>query len=265
MSFDRYNGMIHKYTNEDEIFSKCARVGGPMGRFRYDSEAWVPIRNRGSTIITPEQRDETNSRNLDTYEELQRISEEILQSLSEPTRFKLAPAPSESMHMTLADLVSGPAYSEHVRANERAFREAVDGVFRKLPPTGPQVRMRVAGVSVFDIGVVVAVLRGRRTYARGFDRWNRFRNAIYADRVLRETYGVSGWEPHVGHITLFYVEDLLLREERDKLAQGLIKVNERFKDGRKLRFNVEKGEMRDFEDMSEYTREAVWPAYVFET
>ena len=260
MKIDGYNRMIARHIDAKEIGKKSVRIGGPVGRFRKINNIWSPISYMGLTIITPPMEDENNDGNRRTYEKLVQIQQDIIDKLGNE---KLAPVPPASFHMTLADLVSGDNYDTHVHPHERKFIDELSRVFGYLSLEDKKIDMEIAGLSMFDMGVVIAVLKALES--DGFDRWRFFRDAIYSDPELKNTYKVSGFEPYTGHITMFYVEDVLFRYERDRLGDILNIINENIKEEGDVDFklSVEKGEVRYFENMGSFKRKPNYPVYNF--
>lgn len=160
---------------------------------RYD---WTPVPHRGLTVLA-----EPYPIAGEPADRLQALQAE----LSEIAGF--APVPAETLHMTIADLLSGEAYGmfiESGRSNEDVA-ERYASVIAPAPPDGPGASSVgfIAGLGLFPgASVVIAPVRIPK---RLYESIIRMRAAIYGDAAFGE-WGVQHTFPFMGHVTLGYLE-----------------------------------------------------------
>jgi hypothetical protein len=134
----------------------------------------------------------------------------------------------------------------------------------------PPLQMRIRGLSVFRVGVIVAVVHAR--IQSNLDRVMDLREALYMNGNLRDSYDVHPHKQYlresgnfVLHISLLYVESMLTVPEKTLLADVLVALNARYFADREQRplFAVEQAELRKFEDMGSYCRNGGWLVHLF--
>jgi len=131
------------------------------------------------------------------------------------------PVPIETLHMTVADLVSGARY---VAIEQRGrTRELEDRVTKLLSAWGSdQVIGHVCGIGSFP-SVIVAIVDFEDSVA--YNRIVDLRDTIYTDPNLA-SLGVSRVFPFQGHITLGYLETAPARNLDQKISE--LRMQNRF-------------------------------------
>lgn len=258
-----YNGRIATSLGEPSLWVRAARTSGPTARFRRRSNrAWEALDHPGYTVITPTFEDETNPKNTATYVRLCDVQRALLDKMGSS---KLAPAPNSAFHLTVADLIADLPFRRRVRSDvrEARFRGCVKDILEKFQDSWPGAlpTFEVAGLSLFEAGFVVALVRAHADSAPGYIRLMSFRDHIYGG-ALKTDYSVDRIFPFTGHVTVAYIEDVLVRAERDQLAEVLLDLNGTLKDT-SLPLVVEVAELRKFDGMQRFYRDPSWPVYRF--
>jgi len=255
--FEEYNCHISAYLTKDRLKETARLVRGPAGLFaRQETGEWLPTAHPGYSIITPPFGEERDPVNVAAYGALDDVQQALCARLG---LVQFAPVPISSFHLTIASLISGGEYEERVAGpRERDFRRAVCAVFDGFSADSV-VRMEVQGVSLFRSGVVVA-LAGAED-AAGYRLLLEFRRAVYGDKTLRG-FGAAHGHPYTAHVTLAYVEDTLSFQDRDRLAETLLAVNERYF-AKPLPFNISAAELRKFDGLAVFYRQGGWPVFRF--
>lgn len=254
-SFTDYNQRI-EYNLDDTVIREISRkTKGLANRFqRSDSGEWKPVNYPGYTIITPTFEDDID--NIRTYTRLGDVQQILLQRLD---LFKYAPAPITSFHLTIADLIAGRSYENHVFGTKEQILQQV--LFSRIIPPTPlnPILMKVRGVSLFTMGAIVALVAA--IDKSGYDRLISFRDSIYDNGLLRD-FGVERKFKFTGHITLAYIEGMLSERDQNWLAETLIDINKRFFTN-SLQFNIKRAEVRKFDNMLRYYRQEAWKVFNF--
>jgi len=227
-----------------------------FGKFRESRDGlWEPVPYSGYTLITP--TFQADPKNADFYRLLSDIREELFWNILLPG---IVWAPSIALHLTIGRLISGDAFTCIMNSREEEFLLALSQLFSQISSTRPgSLNYEVKGLSIFPQGVLAAIVSP--VTEDDYKPLQAFRDCLYTDKILNNL-GVERKRSFHGHITLFYIEDKLFRNERRKLADALIDINKRFF-STPLPFNLTRAEVRKFDDLSEFHRRDHWPVYVF--
>lgn len=115
-----------------------------------------------------------------------------------------APVPEETLHVTLADLVSGGEYQNLLVRDRNDLLDRACAVAHEHGSLSA-ADVRLVGLGAFSsAGVVIGVLSFDKA---GYDSILVLRERIYNDPILRKL-GVHQRFPFLGHITLGYLETL---------------------------------------------------------
>ncbi len=221
-----------------------------------DSGQWEAVPFPGTTIVAPPSGEDPVNQAF--YQQLHAIHQTLVDSLPPDL---LIPLPSDSLHVTLADLLWADTY---VQAREQpGFEEKLNGeiadVFQTYPHSknGP-LRFQTLGYMVMPRALGICLVPDTEA---AYERLMLLRRSLYQQQTL---LGL-GIEQHYHltlHITLGYfgrVPDDLDRESlSDRLAQlsqtALVPLPE---------FVVQRAELRRFDNMTSYEREPGWPVLEF--
>ncbi len=255
-SFSEYVRRMDELISDSEIELRVKKLK-PGGR--WDLNTRNPLPHPGYTIITPPFFEEDIERNRQTYGTLVNVQNELLKCIGTSS---YVPAPPNSFHMTVADLVSTERYEAKVVKSQKegTLRNEVRRVFSNLShlQADRAPEMLVKGLTLFPI-VVVAIVSTKD--GEGYRKLANFRDAIYADPKLKQM-GVDRKFSFTGHVTLAYIEHQPSEDELDCLAKTLKTLNrDRF--GHGLPLTGARAELRKFNDMSCFYREYDWPVFRF--
>lgn len=216
-----------------------------------------PVPFPGYTVITPPSEEDEANKSL--YTNLQHCQEQILQEFPG----LMVPVPAASFHLTLADLVWANAFL-HLTENpefEEKLRAQIGQIFQQTQPLvggGQQIKFQLLGLMIMPRAIAVSLVpKDESTY----DRIVKFRRAIYQNGDLiglgiEQQYGLTA------HITLGYFGDVPPNFARDRLGNTLSDINLQWLDNPQELW-VKRAELRKFDDMTRYYREADWPILEF--
>jgi hypothetical protein len=210
----------------------------------------------GYSVITPPGQEDP--KNTAFYESLQAFQAQVVDRLGAGV---VIPVPADSFHLTLADLIWDSAY-RHAAENpafESQLRACVAQILEKFTPLvqhdrpiywqaiGLFLRTRAIGVCLAprEEGAYNCVIQMRRTL---------YQNPDLIALGIEQQYNFTA------HITLGYFGDALMQANRDRLSQTLVELSQSWLEtnaGEELW--VHQAELRKFDDMTAYYREADWP------
>jgi hypothetical protein len=215
----------------------------------------------GYTIITPPSDEDV--KNTDFYKQLQDYQAQLLDL---PINSNLlVPLPSESFHLTLADLIWDNAYGDAIARNpnyESDLRSCCARIFaqyRQSPKPQPNpIRFSILGVMLMPRAIAVCLVPQERSC---YEQIINFRRTIYQNSQLMPL-GIEQNYHLTAHITLGYFGDITPDLERKKFAEMLSELNQKWL-GNSPAFLVHRAELRKFDDMTRYYREPDWAAVDF--
>ena len=208
----------------------------------------------GYTLISPTNEDDAV--NTDAYAAIQAASDALVAQLPEGLLIGLPPA---SYHMTIADLIWDSGYRDHSLdpAYDQKLRDRLDVLFKDITPQviGPTcVTWKVLGFVVMPRAIGVCLIPSDEASYR---RTVRVRRSIYQDSAMMGL-GIDQQYHFTAHVTLGYFGDIPSDLDRAAIAQTLVAVNQQFMQ-KTVTLSLDRAELRRFEDMTRYTREAEWP------
>lgn len=212
----------------------------------------------GYTVITPPWEEE--SKNIDFYKNLKDCQEQLVQQL-EPNL--LVPVPPSSFHLTLADLIWDDAY-RHGSENpefDQLLRDRVAKSFEQSQPLvsgGNPIRWQLLGLIIMPRAIGVSMVP---TDEQSYERIVKLRRAIYQNRDLFGL-GIEQQYGFTAHITLGYFGEVSPNLDRERLSNTFSEFNLRWLD-QPQELWVHRAELRKFDDMTRYYREADWPILEF--
>lgn len=209
----------------------------PAGAYRREADGIVPESRPGCTILA------------EPYP-IRSIADDLgwLQNRLSRQCPEFAAVPIETLHMTIADLISRDAYTGLAPGERDKFCDtaarAVSG--RRFPEGAAGT---IAGIGVFSSIVITLVSFTSPVY----ETLVTIREAIHAG------FGLSWPYPFTGHVTLGYVEIPADADSarRDEAEQAVASAREALRaGGTSLRFGVVRPAVYTFEDMSRFD---AWP------
>ncbi|MBD2183045.1 DUF1868 domain-containing protein [Planktothrix sp. FACHB-1355] len=212
----------------------------------------------GYTTITPPS--EEDSENIAFYTHLKDCQEQLLQELDPGLLVAVPPA---SFHLTLADLIWDGAYRD---ANENPdfqvqLRHTIGQIFQHSQPVvggGIPIRWQLLGLMLMPRALAVYLLPADES---SYDRIVKLRQAMYQNRDLI-ALGIEQQYHFTAHVTLAYFGEVSPDLDRDRLSTTLSQFNRRWLEN-PPELVVKRAELRKFDDMTRYYREADWPVLEF--
>lgn len=216
-----------------------------------------PVHFPGYSVITPTWKDDL--KNPEFYQHMQECQTQLLQQI--PGDW-LVPLPPESFHFTLADLIWADAYQQAIATPkwQDDLHAKMANIFEECSHlgNGEPIHWQVFGIMVSNrsIGVLLVPVD-----EQSYERIVQLRRAIYQNQGLIGL-GIEQNYDFTGHITLAYFGKIPPTLDREALSVTLTEFNNQWIDNPK-KILVDRAELRQFEDMTEYSREADWPSFVF--
>ena len=227
---------------------------------------WQAAPFPGYTVITPPWCDDQG--NQSCYQVLEQQQQQLLAYLGSNL---FIPVPPSSFHVTLADLIWESAYL-HAAENpefEVNLQNRIANIFQEVRPnvTDAQPTLwQVLGMTIMPraIGVVLAP-KGEYAY----DRVIKLRRSLYQNSDLI-ALGIEQQYYFTAHVTLGYFgqrlssseESSISGVEADRWMASLADLNQYWQDNQ-MDLIIHRAELRKFDDMNHYYRQANWPVLEF--
>ena len=222
-------------------------------KFEWDgASGWEPLPFPGCTLMTPPQGEDQVNQAF--YDGLVTCQQQLLADL--PPGFIL-PLPTESLHVTLADLLWADRYDPVALSPTMTLklRDQVGQVLEsQAQEKGNPLRFQPLGFMVMPRAFGLCLVPDTEaTYQRVLA----LRRALYQDPDLLRL-GVEQNYHLTLHITLGYFGQVPETHDWDALADRLVDLNQTALVGLP-EFVVHRAELRQFDDMTRYYREPDWP------
>ncbi len=213
----------------------------------------------GYAVITPAGSED--AKNVGLYQTLADYQAQLLQQLG--TKL-FVPVPSESFHLTLADLIWDGSYLATVEANpqfDQQIKSCIADIFQQCQPLtdGNAIRFQVIGLNVMTRAISACLAP---TDEQSYERLLKFRRAVYQSRGLMGL-GIEQQYYFTPHVTLGYFGTIPLAAELTTMGDRVVELNQKWLDKEPQEFWVHRAELRKFDDMTRYYREADWPTFDF--
>ena len=215
----------------------------------------------GYTLINPpnEEKDTVNSA---FYSKLQDYQQEILQ-LPLASDF-IIPLPPNSFHLTLADLIWDSAYRDAKETNpnfEAQLQSCFDDIFQQYqnsvtldnPP-----KWQMLGLMLMPRAIAVCLVPVDKN---SYEQIVNLRRAIYQNPKLM-ALGIEQQYNFTAHVTLGYFGEIPADFKRADFAMMLSELNQKWMENLP-ELTVHRAELRKFDDMTSYYREADSPVLLF--
>lgn len=231
------------------------------GKFRLDSGVRQASFFPGYSLITPP--GEEDAKNSSFYGQLQSYQEELLQL---PVSGDLIVAvPPMSFHVTFADLIWDSAYVDACEKNpdfEEQLRWCCEEIFKQyqesMTRVSQAIQWQMLGLIVMPRALGVALVpRDESCY----EQIIQFRRTIYQNPRLM-ALGIEQHYHFTAHVTLAYFGEVSPDLDRVELGVMLSELNQKWlvNCGQ---FSMHRVELRKFDDMTRYYRQADWPSLDF--
>lgn len=211
----------------------------------------------GYTLTTPPWEDD--SENPTFYQNLLDCQKRLIEKLDAGL---MVPVPPESFHVTLADLIWDGAY-RHASENpdfDEQLRNQIAQSFAQCKRIGSNpIRWQLMGLMVRTRALGVCLVpRDQQSYEQIVE----FRRSVYQNAGLM-ALGIEQQYHFTAHITLGYFGDIKPDLDRHKLSILLSDFNLEWVDAEPQELIIQRGELRKFDDMTRYYRQADWPVFEF--
>lgn len=223
-------------------------------KYRLDSDGTrVAVSFPGYSIITPPA--EEDSGNQDFYQRLQASQQELGEKLD---RDLWIPIPSESLHLTLADLIWNDSYRHASQDPEfdQKLNQAIAQSFASFQSvqTHQPIRWQVFGMIVMPRAIGVCLVPRDEV---SYNELVQFRRAIYQNPSFM-ALGIEQQYHFTAHITFGYFGTIPSDLNRDHVSSIFSEFNHQWMDSHQ-EFVMKRAELRKFEDMTRYERQENWP------
>lgn len=232
----------------------------PSPKFYRDAAGEIqPADFPGYTVISPPWIDD--DQNTKFYEHLASYQQQLLQQLEAGL---VVPVPPQSFHFTLADLIWASAYDHAVETPdfEPQLQVQVGQSFSKstaLVQNPKPIYWQVLGVFLRTRAIGVCLVpKDEESYNRIVE----LRRMLYQNPGLI-ALGIEQQYNFTAHITLGYFGEVATTTDRDVLAQKIIQLNEWWLETTAQDIWVHRAELRKFDDMTRYYRQADWATVQF--
>ncbi len=186
-SFDDYSNRLEA-KRRDGLDPSHGRAGRKYRRSS-DRNDFEVMPYPGCTVLAMPYPIETRSPLVELQRQIRRITTRI------------ACVPDETLHMTLADLMAGPAYQGLASSQKERLICRARQIIATEPLAVP-VRAEAVGIASFPGAVVALVALSRQ----GYQAIARLRETLYSDAEI-QSLGVRSSKPFMAHVTLGYLED----------------------------------------------------------
>ena len=214
----------------------------------------------GYTVMTPPWEEETANQGL--YQAVETCQKQLLGVL--PLDL-LVPLPPESFHFTLADLIWENAYraaTEQIPDFEQQLRDRIGASFARCQSDVRQeepVRWQLFGFMVHTRSITLCLVpRNEEAY----NRLLQLRRSIYQNSQLI-ALGIEQQYRFTAHITLGYFGAIPTDLDLQGISAALADLSNQWLDRPAQEFWVSRAELRKFDNMIHFYREADWPTVSF--
>jgi hypothetical protein len=219
-----------------------------------------PVSFPGYSVITPPAGED--SANQQFYQQLETLQRQLFDNLGQDFYI---PLPTASFHFTLADLIWDESYRQVVKANPNFDRELQQQVAASINEY--QAESDNQPIS-WQLWGVIARPRAIMACLVPKDQ-NSYQSVIKLRRALYQNPGIVGLGVEqqydlTAHITLGYFDSIPNSLNRDRLCIVMSQINDRLVESELPEFTLKQAELRKFEDMIHYKREADWAVVNFD-
>jgi hypothetical protein len=256
-NYSTYIRRMMRSTLPDTYESQVRNLQSSPKFERLPSGSWSPKPFPGYTVVTPPGAEDPANSPL--YGHVAEYQQQLIQVLGSSL---FIPVPSESFHLTIADLIWSDSFT-HAMATDPSFEEKLRSSIEASFEHNRQARLdqpigfRVVGLMVMTRSLALALVA---TDEAGYNQMLELRRSIYQSPLLM-SIGIEQQYHFTPHITLGYFGDLAA-VDRSALATKIDELNQPWV-GTEETFWAKQAELRRFPDMTQYTRSSDWPSFIF--
>ncbi|MBE9042927.1 DUF1868 domain-containing protein [Pleurocapsales cyanobacterium LEGE 10410] len=213
----------------------------------------------GYSVITPLAGEDTANDNF--YRQIETLQRQISQQLGADFFIPLPPA---SFHFTLADLIWDESYRQAVAANpkfDEELRQQVAASFQQYhaESSNQSLAWQLWGLVTRPRAIMACLVpKDQESYQSVV----KLRRALYQNAGLIGL-GIEQQYDLTAHITLGYFNNIPDSLNRDRLCIVLSQINDRLVESELPEFIIQQAQLRKFENMTQYDREADWAVVEF--
>jgi hypothetical protein len=218
-----------------------------------------PVSFPGYSVITPPAGED--SANQQFYQQLETLQKQLFDNLGQDFYI---PLPTASFHFTLADLIWDESYRQVVKENPNFDRELQQQVAASIDEyqaeSDNQPSWQLWGVIARPRAIMACLVPKDQT---SYQSVIKLRRALYQNAGI-VGLGVEQQYDLTAHITLGYFDSIPDSLNRDRLCIVMSQINDRLVESELPEFTLKQAELRKFEDMIHYKREADWAVVNFD-
>ncbi len=222
--------------------------------------AGKPVSFPGYSVITPLAGED--SANKDFYAQLETLQQQLLEQIGKDFFIPLPPA---SFHFTLADLIWDESYRQAVAANpnfNQELQQQIAASFQEYQSESNHepLTWQLWGIITRPRAIMACLVpKDQASYEAVIGlRRSLYQNSGLIGLGIEQQYDLTA------HITLGYFGQIPDSLNRDRLCIILSQINDRLIERELPKFTIKQAELRKFEDMVQYSREADWAIVNFE-
>jgi hypothetical protein len=218
-----------------------------------------PVSFPGYSVITPPAGEDDDNQQF--YQQVQTLQHQLFDGLGQDF---FIPLPMSSFHFTLADLIWDESYRQVVRDNPNFDQELQQQVAASIQEYHAESDHRPIAWQLWGV-----ITRPRAIMACLVPKdQNSYQSVVKLRRALYQNPGIVGLGVEqqydlTAHITLGYFDSIPDTLNRDRLCIVLSQINDRLVESELPEFTVKQAELRKFENMIQYNREADWAIVKF--
>ncbi|TVQ42198.1 MAG: DUF1868 domain-containing protein [Gloeocapsa sp. DLM2.Bin57] len=255
------NETYQEYINRVVPLTLKTTVEGQLNHIQKSAkfEGGQPVAFPGYTIMTPPYAEDQDNQAF--YNSLQECQAELVKALDSELLISLPP---ESFHLTVADLVWDSTYLAGVKENpdfDNILKQEANNCFDKYKESekfDKAIELQLLGLTVFPRALAICLVT--KTESDYLHIMN-IRQAVYQNRLMI-ALGVQQQHSFVGHVTLGYFGEVNPESHSDRLLEIITKINEQWIDKETPTLKIQRIQLRKFDNMVNYYREANWPEIV---
>lgn len=218
-----------------------------------------PVPFPGYSVITPPAAED--NLNQQFYQEVETLQQQLLDTIGENFFISLPPT---SFHFTLADLIWDESYRQAIKDNPNFEPELQQQITASMEEYQAHTQNESIGWQLWGV-----ITRPRAIMACLVPKdQNSYQSIIKLRRALYQNSGIVGLGIEqqydlTAHITLGYFDHIPDSLNRDRLCIVLSQINDRLVESQLPELKLKRAELRKFEDMIQYNREADWAVVNF--
>ena len=209
----------------------------------------------GYSVITPPSNEDQI--NQEFYSKVKLIQQQLLEQIESDL---IIPLPPESFHLTLADLIWGNSYQHAVEENaefEDNLRSQISHSFQQYQSLGQEfnnIQWQLWGLSIRPRAIMACLAPKDQ---ESYDAILNLRHCIYQNKDLIGL-GIEQQYDFTAHITLGYFNEIAADLNRSQICIIISQIADHLLDGEPAIIKIVRGELRKFDNMIDYYRQADW-------